>query len=71
MIETFVLFVCWPLAVCATLLVIARIIGALNYSDIDKTLDAMKGQVISFPIMKPSILALISWGALYTLYFGK
>jgi len=63
---SFITIVAWPLAVLSTLLIILRIIAFFTYRELDKLKDQCKGIYRSFPIAKPSLIALISWAWLFT-----
>ncbi len=56
--------VCWPVGVGATLFTVLRIWSWSQYSDLDRSLDSIKGQRVSFPITGSGLLALGSWAVL-------
>lgn len=62
----FFTIIAWVLGVLNTILIIARIIAAWNYSDLDRLLDSCEGQKRTFPIIMPSIIALLSWAWIFT-----
>lgn len=51
----------WICAILSTLLLVARIIGALTYSEEDFARDVLLGYVRTFPITAPAVVAVWSW----------
>ena len=62
----FITYLAWIFGVLATLLFIARFVGHMTYSDIDRIRDAAKGVSVSFPMTKPFIVATVCWAWIFT-----
>lgn len=57
----FILVVVVMIACLSTLLLLARVAGALTYSKIERHLDAIRGVRRSFPIFWPFVISFITW----------
>lgn len=55
----FVTVLAWIFGTLSLGLIVLRIIGAINYSKLEATLDQMQGRVVTFPLMKPGILFIV------------
>jgi len=62
----FITLLAWIFGVGSTLLVALRIWTGATYTLREKMLDQLQGQVATFPIMKPAILAVVCWAWLLT-----
>lgn len=57
----FITNLAWVFGVLSTLLLIARIYGALTYTKFEKLIDQLNGVKASFPIKWPSLVAIVCW----------
>lgn len=69
----FITILAWIFGVLSTLLVILRIVGFIYYNHtdagrLDRLSDALSGVRGTFPILFPSIIAIICWVWIYTSY---
>ena len=55
----FITVLAWIFGSLSGLLVVARIIGFLSYSEYDKTVDAINGFTRTFPVVTPGIICII------------
>lgn len=61
LIINFITVLAWIFGVLATLSIVIRVAARSIYSDLDRSLDALRGVRKTFPIIKPIILAAICW----------
>lgn len=52
--------------ILSSILLIARIIGLLTYSESERIKDYLAGMVATFPIIKPFIISIICWTWVFT-----
>ena len=52
----FITMLAWIFGSLSGLLVLARIIGFMSYTEIDKAVDALKGYRWEFPVTTPGII---------------
>ena len=59
--QSFFNMLAWVFGVLSTSLLIARLIGAATYSDLDKLCDSMRGVEMRWPVAIPGTIAIICW----------
>jgi len=57
---SFISVFAWFMLILSGLLLVIRIHGAMNYSDLHQSLDRMNGYVQTFPIITPGIIFITS-----------
>ncbi len=62
----FVTLLAWVFGIGATILVIGRVYWAATYSELDRRLDLMQGVRVTWPIMKPLVVAIVCWAWILT-----
>lgn len=50
----------------STALLILRIYLRVTYSEFDQAIDAIKGKVVTFPVLVPAVTATVCWAWLIT-----
>jgi len=66
MILTYITVLAWIVGVLSTILFIIRVHDGAVYTDLEKSMDAIKGQKVSFPIKIPGALMIVSWSWIIT-----
>lgn len=61
MLIKFITTLAWIFGISSFILLLARIIGAITYSEHDRAMDALKGVVATFPLHWPFIITVICW----------
>ena len=57
----FVTMLAWIFGIASSFLLLARIIGAATYDEIDEMHDALRGIRRTFPVLYPAVTAIICW----------
>ena len=57
----FVTILAWIFGVASTILLIARMIGAATYDEIDEARDALRGRMATFPMLWPAVTSVVCW----------
>lgn len=57
----FVNALAWIFGFAATLLLVARVIGYMTYDEIDEAHDALRGRKATFPMLWPTVTAIVCW----------
>jgi hypothetical protein len=63
---SFYLALAWIFGVMSILLIVLRLIAFTCYSELDKLQDALDGRKATFPIITPSIIAIICFTYILT-----
>lgn len=62
----FITILAWVFGVLSTIFTLARIYAFLNYSELEKMMDNLRGITMTFPIYKSGSLAIICWAWIIT-----
>lgn len=62
----FVTVLAWVFGVLSTMLLVARIIGAITFTEKDRLRHAMRGEEVTFPMLWPSVIAIVCWAWIIT-----
>jgi len=57
----FITVLAWIFGIASSLLLVARIIGKLTYDEIDEVRDMLRGRVAYFPMLWPTVTAVVCW----------
>ena len=49
----------WIFGVMSVFLIVLRIIGSITYSELDKLCDKLEGKIVTFPLLTPTVVAII------------
>jgi len=71
MILLFTKLIAWPVMIGSGLLLAARLNAAVNYTDLQKKLDRLRGVTVTHPVKVPGSIFLVTLAWLIALHFGK
>jgi hypothetical protein len=64
--STFIYVIAWFVACLSTLILLATVLAAAVYSNVDRAMDRLRGVRRSFKVLWPFVIAFIAWAYVFT-----